>query len=141
MGGGEHDCSRKFVSSMMDRKDPAIFRSVRNVFLFGRGGSRNLKCIYKFEGQRGERVRVHLRRVTTLNRVCTSKVDEDINRSFCYGDTSARIEVSFQKELLWQKKDIKSKKIKLSTGYDMISFFNSTLKGQRPIKAIHHFDL
>lgn len=78
----------------MERKDPAIFRSVRNTFLFGRGGTRNLKCIYKFEGQRGERIRIKLRKVTTLNRPCMSRVDEDINRSFCYGDTNARIEVS-----------------------------------------------
>ncbi|XP_075160932.1 uncharacterized protein LOC142233787 [Haematobia irritans] len=93
MGGGELDCNRKFVSSMMDRKDPAIFRSVRNIFLFGRGGTRNLKCIYKFEGMRGERVRIKLRKVTTMNRHCMSRVDEDINRSFCYGDTSVKVEI------------------------------------------------
>ncbi|XP_032575246.1 uncharacterized protein LOC6616371 isoform X1 [Drosophila sechellia] len=92
-GGGEHDCNRKFLSSMMDRKDPAIFRSVRNIFLFGRGGTRNLKCIYKFEAQRGERVRIKMRKVTTTNRPCYSRVDEDINRSFCYGDTNVRIEI------------------------------------------------
>ncbi|KRK05369.1 uncharacterized protein Dyak_GE29009, partial [Drosophila yakuba] len=92
-GGGEHDCNRKFLSSMMDRKDPAIFRSVRNIFLFGRGGTRNLKCIYKFEAQRGERVRIKMRKVTTTNRPCFSRVDEDINRSFCYGDTSVRVEI------------------------------------------------
>ncbi|KAH8286094.1 hypothetical protein KR054_002518, partial [Drosophila jambulina] len=92
-GGGEHDCNRKFLSNMMDRKDPAIFRSVRNIFLFGRGGTRNLKCIYKFEAQRGERVRIKLRKVTTTNRPCYSRVDEDINRSFCYGDTNVRIEI------------------------------------------------
>lgn len=94
MGGGELDCNRKFVSNLMDRKDPAIFRSVRNIFLFGRGGTRNLKCVYKFEGMRGERVRIKLRKVTTLNRNCMSRVDEDINRSFCYGDTSVKVEVS-----------------------------------------------
>ncbi|XP_058981879.1 uncharacterized protein LOC101896332 [Musca domestica] len=93
MGGGELDCNRKFVSSLMDRKDPAIFRSVRNIFLFGRGGTRNLKCIYKFEGMRGERVRIKLRKVTTMNRQCMSRVDEDINRSFCYGDTSVKVEI------------------------------------------------
>ncbi|XP_055909808.1 uncharacterized protein LOC129944417 isoform X3 [Eupeodes corollae] len=91
--GGEHDCNRKFVSSQMDRKDPAIFRSIRNIFMFGRGGTRNLRCIYKFEGQRGERVRIKLRKVTTMNRMCTSKVDEDINRSFCYGNTNVRVEI------------------------------------------------
>ncbi|XP_068149932.1 uncharacterized protein [Drosophila tropicalis] len=93
MGGGEHDCNRKFLSNMMDRKDPAIFRSVRNIFLFGRGGTRNLKCVYKFEALRGERVRIKLRKVTTTNRPCYSRLDEDINRSFCYGDTNVRIEI------------------------------------------------
>lgn len=98
MGGGELDCNRKFVSNLMDRKDPAIFRSVRNIFLFGRGGTRNLKCVYKFEGMRGERVRIKLRKVTTLNRHCMSRVDEDINRSFCYGDISVKVEVSVTRE-------------------------------------------
>ncbi|XP_030385378.1 uncharacterized protein LOC115632387 isoform X2 [Scaptodrosophila lebanonensis] len=93
LGGGEHDCNRKFLSSLMDRKDPAIFRSVRNIFLFGRGGTRHLKCVYKFEAQRGERVRLKLRKVTTANRPCYSRVDEDINRSFCYGDSNVRIEI------------------------------------------------
>ncbi|EDW68632.2 uncharacterized protein [Drosophila virilis] len=92
-GGGELDCNRKFVSSLMDRKDPAIFRSVRNIFLFGRGGTRHLKCVYRFEALRGERVRIKLRKVTTSNRVCYSRLDEDINRSFCYGDTNVRVEI------------------------------------------------
>ncbi|KRG07731.1 uncharacterized protein Dmoj_GI16841, isoform F [Drosophila mojavensis] len=92
-GGGELDCNRKFVSSLMDRKDPAIFRSVRNIFLFGRGGTRHLKCVYRFEALRGERVRIKLRKVTTSNRDCYSRLDEDINRSFCYGDTNVRVEI------------------------------------------------
>ncbi|TMW44361.1 hypothetical protein DOY81_010561 [Sarcophaga bullata] len=46
MGGGELDCNRKFVSNLMDRKDPAIFSQY-----------------------------------------------EDINRSFCYGDISVKVEI------------------------------------------------
>ncbi|XP_034481213.1 uncharacterized protein LOC117786905 [Drosophila innubila] len=92
-GGGDLDCNRKFVSSLMDRKDPAIFRSVRNIFLFGRGGTRHLKCVYRFEALRGERVRIKLRKVTTSNRPCYARLDEDINRSFCYGDTNVRVEI------------------------------------------------
>ncbi|KAH8366126.1 hypothetical protein KR093_009330, partial [Drosophila rubida] len=92
-GGGELDCNRKFMSSLMDRKDPAIFRSVRNIFLFGRGGTRHLKCVYRFEALRGERVRIKLRKVTTSNRPCYARLDEDINRSFCYGDTNVRVEI------------------------------------------------
>jgi hypothetical protein len=42
----EHGCNRKFVSSLMEkRSDPISFRSVRNVFYFGRGGARNLKWV------------------------------------------------------------------------------------------------
>lgn len=43
--GSENECQRKFVSNQMDKKEPIVFRSTRNVFLFGRGGSLNLKYV------------------------------------------------------------------------------------------------
>ena len=99
----DHECSRKFISSLMERKDPAIFRSVRNIFMFGRGGTTNLKCVYRFEAQRGERVRIKIRRVTTMNRECSSRVDEDINRSFCYGNTTVKLEVNINGAAFYTK--------------------------------------
>lgn len=39
----EHECHRKFVSTELERRDMGKFRSVRNIFLFGRGGATNLK--------------------------------------------------------------------------------------------------
>lgn len=39
----EHECQRKFVSSELERRDMGKFRSIRNIFLFGRGGAINLK--------------------------------------------------------------------------------------------------
>jgi hypothetical protein len=39
---GDNDCQRKFVSSLVDKREPIVFRSVKNVFLFGRGGAVNL---------------------------------------------------------------------------------------------------
>lgn len=39
----EHECQRKFVSFELERRDLGKFRSVRNIFLFGRGGAINLK--------------------------------------------------------------------------------------------------
>lgn len=39
----EHECHRKFVSSELERRDMGKFRSVRNIFQFGRGGASQLK--------------------------------------------------------------------------------------------------
>lgn len=38
-----NECSRKFISNQLDKKEPIVFRSTRNIFLFGRGGATNLK--------------------------------------------------------------------------------------------------
>lgn len=38
-------CERKFISVDLQRREMGKFRSVRNIFLFGRGGSTNLKCV------------------------------------------------------------------------------------------------
>lgn len=88
------DCNRRFVSSLMERKDVNVFKSVRNVFFFGRGGAKNMSCVHRFEAQRGERIRVVIRRLMTgLNRTCESRIDEDTNRSYCFGDPRVRVEV------------------------------------------------
>lgn len=41
--GGENECHRRFASSQMERKGPHPVRSVRNIFLFGRGGAKHLQ--------------------------------------------------------------------------------------------------
>lgn len=43
--GQDNECQRKFVSNQMDKKEPIVFRSTRNIFLFGRGGAGNLKYV------------------------------------------------------------------------------------------------
>lgn len=91
---GTHECNRKFVSGLIERREPTTFRSIRNIFLFGRGGARNLNCTYRFEAQRGERIHIVIRKVITKNRKCSSQIDRDINRSYCFGNTDVRIEVS-----------------------------------------------
>ncbi|XP_055536271.1 uncharacterized protein LOC129724969 isoform X2 [Wyeomyia smithii] len=91
--GKESDCNRRFLSSQLDKKGPHPVRSVRNIFLFGRGGAKQLHCVYRFEAQRGERVRVEVVRAMTGNRTCDSRVDPDIRRSYCFGNHSARIEI------------------------------------------------
>ena len=47
-------CSRTFKNRRGE------FRSPRNVFLHGRGGAKNLSCLYRFEASVGETVSVHL---------------------------------------------------------------------------------
>lgn len=44
-------CSRTFKSRRGE------FRSPRNIFLHGRGGAKNLSCLYRFEASIGEQVR------------------------------------------------------------------------------------
>ncbi|XP_053674728.1 uncharacterized protein LOC128725034 [Anopheles nili] len=90
---GENECHRRFASSQMERKGPHPVRSVRNIFLFGRGGAKHLHCIYRFEAQRGERVRIEINRAMTGNRTCDSRVDPDTGRSYCFGDSTARVEI------------------------------------------------
>lgn len=41
--GNDHDCNRKFISMQMDKKEPGLFRGVKNVFFFGRGGKVNMR--------------------------------------------------------------------------------------------------
>lgn len=53
----------------------------------------NYSCIYRFEGQRGERVRIIINKISTGNRTCQSKIDKDINRSYCFGNSNAKLEV------------------------------------------------
>lgn len=48
-------CSRTFKN----RKGE--FRSPRNVFLHGRGGAKNLSCLYRFEANVGEQVCISLK--------------------------------------------------------------------------------
>jgi hypothetical protein len=45
-------CSRTFKNRRGE------FRSPRNVFLHGRGGAKNLSCLYRFEANAGEQVQI-----------------------------------------------------------------------------------
>jgi hypothetical protein len=49
--------------------------------------------VYRFEAQRGERVRITINRMMSGNRTCASKVDPDIDRSFCYGNSDAKVQI------------------------------------------------
>ena len=73
-------CSRVF------RKTPSgDFSSPRNVFLFGRGGAKNLSCVYRIEAGSGEKIRLTLHNAsfgeTSLS--CGTEHDPHTGRPKC----------------------------------------------------------
>lgn len=53
----------------------------------------HFRCVYRFEAQRDERIRIIIRKIYTRNRHCLSRIDTDTKRSYCFGDTRAKVEV------------------------------------------------
>lgn len=52
-------------------------------------------CVYRFESERDERIRITIKKVVTSNRQCLSRVDPDTKRSYCFGDQRAKLQVCF----------------------------------------------
>lgn len=50
-------------------------------------------CVYRFEAQRGERIKINIHRMMAGNRTCDTKVENDTQRSFCYDDNSAKVQI------------------------------------------------
>lgn len=50
-------------------------------------------CVYRFESEEDERIRITIKRIVTSNRQCLSRVDPDTKRSYCFGDQRAKLEV------------------------------------------------
>ncbi|XP_018785466.1 PREDICTED: uncharacterized protein LOC108966827 [Bactrocera latifrons] len=71
-------CSRVF------RKRKGNIQVPRNVFLYGRGGAKNLTCLYRFEAGSSERVRLVLHNVTFgEGTTCTTDSDLHTGRPRC----------------------------------------------------------
>lgn len=56
-------------------------------------------CVYRFEAERDERIRITIKKVVTANRQCLSRVDSDTKRSYCFGDARSKLLVSIAREL------------------------------------------
>lgn len=102
---GPAACSRAFTAGS------GFFGSPKNVFFYGRGGRRNLTCVFQFTpGSPEERVRVtvsrmHAAAVGTTMTKCTTETDARTDRSRCVystmgggsaaqDDTQARVTVT-----------------------------------------------
>ncbi|XP_055602820.1 uncharacterized protein LOC129751377 isoform X2 [Uranotaenia lowii] len=71
-------CSRVF------KKRKGEFQSPRNVFLHGRGGAKNISCLYRFEASFGERVRIELYNVSFGESAsCVTESDGHTGRARC----------------------------------------------------------
>lgn len=80
-GGGTGGCDRVFRSSTT--KASGRFQSPRSVFFYGRGGSRNLTCVLRFEAAPGERVRLSFTRARFGDRPCATRKDLRTHRWSC----------------------------------------------------------
>jgi hypothetical protein len=104
-------CDRVFDSSSyaLRRSSPLNtfpFATPRNVFLFGRGGSTDLRCSYTFTGRPGERVRLEISGITAGGRRnrgrCLPSSEHDVLPGMCSptstdgadDDTELRVYVS-----------------------------------------------
>ncbi|KAG8242076.1 hypothetical protein J6590_072970 [Homalodisca vitripennis] len=92
---GNAPCSRRFTSRTQHLQgEPQNFTSPRDVFLFGRGGNTNLSCVYRFEAQRGESVRITLHGLQTANRSsCVTRNNPDSSRLQCVGNATAHLRI------------------------------------------------
>ncbi|XP_074031451.1 uncharacterized protein [Leptinotarsa decemlineata] len=85
-------CSRKFGNSVIADSDlQQKFRSPRDTFLYGRGGAKNISCVYRFEVNKGEKIKITLTEMTIRNRNCQTRISKDTNRLECFGNTSATL--------------------------------------------------
>ncbi|XP_072943885.1 uncharacterized protein [Epargyreus clarus] len=93
---GRGPCSRRFVSRSFPEAppDPPItFSSPRDVFLYGRGGTRNISCTYRFEGNVGEVVRLKVWGVRSGGRLCRSVHSAHSPWFRCGGDPTAAVRI------------------------------------------------
>uniref|UniRef100_A0A182J385 DUF7805 domain-containing protein n=1 Tax=Anopheles atroparvus TaxID=41427 RepID=A0A182J385_ANOAO len=78
------DASIPVLCSRVFRKRKGDFQAPRNVFLHGRGGAKNISCLYRFEASVGERVRVDLFNVSFGEfATCVTESDGHTGRARC----------------------------------------------------------
>lgn len=80
------------------RKKKGTIRSPRNVFFFGKGGAKNLSCIYRIEGSPSERVKLTIVNASFGDNSCYTSTDPHTGRPKCVresdSDRTAELSVS-----------------------------------------------
>ncbi|XP_045473238.1 uncharacterized protein LOC123679795 [Harmonia axyridis] len=95
---GSGPCSRRFTMSSTQDNVPQKFVSPKDIFLYGRGGAKSLSCVYRFEAQKDEKVKLTLTDVVFKNRNCVTKVSRDTGRLMCEGNATAAVRIF---EIAW----------------------------------------
>uniref|UniRef100_A0ABD2X352 CUB domain-containing protein n=1 Tax=Trichogramma kaykai TaxID=54128 RepID=A0ABD2X352_9HYME len=95
---GDTPCSRIFYSRNRDTYPDRRFRGPRDIFLYGRGGAKNLTCVYRFEAEHDEVVKLRFNKLLNGNRSCRSVSSPDYNRLICVGSSSFSVKIM---ELPW----------------------------------------
>ncbi|KAL3267780.1 hypothetical protein HHI36_006909 [Cryptolaemus montrouzieri] len=90
---GPGPCSRRFTTSSTQDNAPQKFVAPKDIFLYGRGGAKNISCVYRFEAQKDEKVKLTLNSVIIKNRNCRTTVSKDTDRLVCDGSSSAAIRI------------------------------------------------
>ncbi|KAG7198767.1 hypothetical protein KM043_001754 [Ampulex compressa] len=90
---GTGPCSRVFYSRNRDHYADRKFQGPRDIFLYGRGGSKNISCVYRFEGEHDEIVKLRFNRLLNGNRSCRSVSNPDFNRLLCVGSDNFSLKV------------------------------------------------
>ncbi|XP_023310248.1 uncharacterized protein LOC108907793 [Anoplophora glabripennis] len=86
---GEGPCSRRFGVATSDIQQK--FKSPRDIFLYGRGGAKNISCTYRFEAHKDERIKITLAEMVIKNRDCETRVSKNTDRLECFGNMSATL--------------------------------------------------
>lgn len=77
----------EFASSpcirLFRRKKRGIIHSPRNIFLYGKGGAKNLSCIYRIEGTPSERVKLTILNASFGDNLCITESDPHTQRPRC----------------------------------------------------------
>ncbi|KAI4460830.1 cubilin [Holotrichia oblita] len=83
-------CNRKFTILQDGIRK---FQAPKDIFLYGRGGAKNISCVYRFEAQKDEKIKIILTDLVIKNRDCRSRISPDTDRYQCYGNTSATVRI------------------------------------------------
>ncbi|XP_054288224.1 uncharacterized protein LOC129003910 [Macrosteles quadrilineatus] len=79
-------CSRVFR-----KVKSGYIKSPRNIFLYGRGGAKNLSCVYRLEASPGEKVRLTLHNASFGETDCSADKDPHTGRTVCVRQPGTRL--------------------------------------------------
>ncbi|XP_050432272.1 uncharacterized protein LOC126840515 [Adelges cooleyi] len=129
---GKNKCSRIFYRPKHSPSSVMAIRSPKNVFLYGRGGNKNLSCVFRLEGQPGDVAQVTILKMNSGDRGCHSRVNNDRGTLQCVGDTSSSL--SLLDEINGPKTMLVPRHCLCSTNASLLPFTVVTLGPKASIK-------